>query len=105
MPLPKTPSGPSRPAQQALFLPAAARQAFAALFDIDRLTITVTMPLVEAPHPMLAAGAAEVQRRRKRWRDEIARYALPDGAQVRVALVGSTWRQLSPAWSSVPEAA
>lgn len=75
LPLPKAPSGPNRPAQQALFLPAAARQTFARLFDIDRLTITVTVPLMEAPHAMLAVGAAKVQRRRKRWQDNLDRYA------------------------------
>jgi len=96
LPLPKAPTAAGRSAHQALFLPAVARKAFAKLFDIQALTITVTLPPVVASHPMVAANAASVQRRRLSWRENLARYALPAGARVEVELVGSTWQKAPP---------
>jgi len=97
--LPSTSAVPQLQARPSTLLPAAARKAFGALFQVQELRVEVRLPERKRAHPMLAAGAPEVQRRRKRWKDNVARYALPAGASVDVTVIGSTWRKDPPAGS------
>lgn len=80
----------------ALFLPAAARQVFAACFIGATLHVEVEMPEPEARQPLLLArDTADRQRRRKTWAQNVDRYALPAGARVSVEVAGSdTLRRL-----------
>ena len=84
-----SPPGPHAVADS-LFLPARARQAFAATFSGASLRIEVELPEPDAPQPRLVAvDAADRQRRRKTWAQNVDRYALPDGATVRMEVAGS----------------
>ena len=74
----------------ALFLPAAARQLFGAAFSGATLRIEVELPPPPAPKPRLVAvDVADRQRRRKTWAQNVDRYALPDGTQVRIEVAAS----------------
>jgi len=73
----------------ALFLPAAARQAFGACFIGATLRVEVEMPEPAAPRPRLVAlDVADRQHRRKTWKQNAERYALPAGAMVHVEVAG-----------------
>jgi hypothetical protein len=73
-----------------LFLPARARQAFRASFDGATLRIEVELPPPAPPQPhLVAVDVADRQRRRRTWAQNVDRYALPDGARVRVNVAGS----------------
>jgi len=83
------PPGPLAVAE-ALFLPAAARQLFAALFLGATLRVEVTPGTPEPPRPRLVASdVAERQRRRKTWAQNVARYAAPTDTDVRVEVAGT----------------
>lgn len=72
-----------------LLLPASARTAFTRCFMGASLRVEVELPPSAAPWPRLVArDVAERQRRRKTWADNLARYALPEGAHVRVEASG-----------------
>ena len=74
----------------ALFLPAAARQAFLACFAGATLRIEVELPEPAAPRPRLvAADVADRQRRRKTWAQNVERYALPAEARVHFEVAGT----------------
>ena len=73
-----------------LFLPARARQAFCACFSGATLRVEVELPEPDPPRPHLVAlDVADRQRRRKTWEQNVERYALPDGARVRLDVAGS----------------
>jgi len=73
-----------------LFLPAAARQGFESSFLGASMRIDVQIPPPQPPRPRLVAdGVPERQRRRKSWQENLHRYALPEGARVRVEAEGS----------------
>jgi len=58
----------------ALFLPAASRQVFRALFSGGSLRVEVGLPPPPPPHPRLVAvDVADRQRRRKTWAQNVAR--------------------------------
>ncbi len=74
----------------ALFLPASARHAHTATFLAASLRVEVALPDKEPRRlELLAADVADRQHRRKTWIDNVARYALPPGARVRVTVEGS----------------
>jgi hypothetical protein len=79
-----------------LFLPAVARQVFCGNFIGASLRIEVELPPAPAPWPRLVArNAAQRQRRRKTWAENLARYALPESARVLVQASGSmAFRQM-----------
>jgi hypothetical protein len=82
-------AGPSA-MQSSLFLPAAARHEFAAVFLGATLHIKVVLPPDDETRPRLvAANDADRQRRRKTWAQNVDRYALPDDARVIVNVAGS----------------
>ncbi len=84
-----TDPGP-RAVVDSLFLPAVARQTFQACFLQASIRIKVKLPSPEPPRPrLIAADIADRQRRRKTWEQNLARYALPDGARVRMAVEGT----------------
>ena len=73
----------------ALFLPARARQTFAAVFRGATLHIEVTLPEREHTQPKLVAvDAADRQRRRKTWEQNVDRHALPEETVVRMDVAG-----------------
>lgn len=73
----------------ALFLPARARQTFAAVFRGATLHIEVTLPEREHTQPKLVAvDAADRQRRRKTWEQNVDRHALPDETVIRMDVAG-----------------
>lgn len=75
---------------EALFLPATARQAFAACFSGATLRVEVELPEPTAPRSrLLAADVADRQHRRKTWTENLDRYALPSEARVHVEVQGS----------------
>lgn len=77
-------------ASESLFLPAAARQLFAARFHRGQLRVQVTLPPPDPPQPRLVAvDVADRQRRRQTWEQNLARYALPEGAEVHVEVLGT----------------
>ena len=80
----------------ALFLPAEARHAFRDCFLDASLRVEVELPPPEPARPRLIADdVADRQRRRKTWSQNLERYALPDGAKVRVEVAGcSTLRRM-----------
>jgi Transposase DDE domain len=81
-------AGP-RAVQDALFLPAMARQCFAELFRGASLRVEVKLPAPAPPRPRLVAiDVADRQRRRKTWKQNLDRYALPEGASLRVEVAG-----------------
>ena len=74
----------------ALFLPAAARQVFQAIFPDATLRIQVELPEPDEPRPRLVAvDVPDRQCRRKTWTQKVERYALPNGAKVRIEVAGS----------------
>jgi len=80
----------SHAVQDSLFLPAMARQVFAARFAQATLYVEVDLPEAKPPKPRLVAlDAAERQHRRKTWTQNLQRYALPEGATVRMTVAGS----------------
>jgi hypothetical protein len=82
-------AGP-RAVQHALFLPASARQVFAALFRDATLRVEVRRPPPEPERPRLVArDDAERRRRRKTWDQNVERYALPAETQVSIEVAGS----------------
>ncbi len=73
-----------------LFLPAMARQMFAERFERGTLWVEVMRPPPTPPRPRLVAvDVADRQRRRKTWEQNLARYALPEGAEVHVEVAGT----------------
>ena len=75
---------------ESLFLPARARQAFAASFLGATLRIEVELPEPKKVLHLVALDVADRQRRRKTWEQNVERYALPKEAVVRVDVAGST---------------
>lgn len=73
-----------------LFLPAQARRAFREIFEGATLRATVSLPPPRELPRLVASDAAERQRRRKSWQQNLDRYALPDGAQVDLVVAGSS---------------
>jgi hypothetical protein len=70
-----------------MFLPARARQGFQELFRTVTLHVEVMLPTPEQPRPVLvAADVSDRRRRRKTWEQNVARYALPRGARVRLTV-------------------
>jgi len=65
-----------------LFLPATARQLFHQLIDKATFHIAVTLPPKPQHLHLLAEDVAERQRRRKTWKQNLERYALPEGALI-----------------------
>jgi hypothetical protein len=67
-----------------------ARQVFAERFVRGTLWVEVVLPPPPPPRPRLvAADIAERQRRRKTWEENLARYALPEGALVHIEVAGT----------------
>lgn len=86
-PIDTTP-GP-RAVQHALFLPASARQVFAALFRDTTLRVQVKRAPPEPERPRLVASDdADRQRRRKTWDQNVDRYALPADTEVSLEVAG-----------------
>lgn len=79
-----------------MFLPARARETFDAIFARATLHAHVVLPPPATPRlTLVAAGVADRQRRRHTWEQNVARYALPDGARVELMVEGATeFRQL-----------
>jgi hypothetical protein len=74
---------------ESLFLPARARQVFEACFLGASLQVNVELPPPGPPQPhLLARDVADRQRRRKTWRQNVERYALPEGARVQLVATG-----------------
>lgn len=73
-----------RAVQDALFLPARARQLFLSTFEGATLHVDVELPPIKRHPHLVALDVAHRQRRRKTWEQNLARHALPDGARVRV---------------------
>jgi hypothetical protein len=72
-----------------LFLPARARGVSADCLLGATFRIDVERGPPERPRPRLvAADIADRQRRRKTWQQNVARYALPSSAKVRVEVAG-----------------
>ena len=75
--------------RHSLFLPAAARQVYAESFEQTGVRICVELgPSVPERPRLVALDVAEVQRRRKTWEQNVARYALPSAASVRIEISG-----------------
>lgn len=73
-----------------LFLPATARQTFAAILDRATLRIHVEVPPPPAPKPRLVTtDAAARQHRRKTWKQKLQHNALPDDASVHIEVEAS----------------
>jgi len=76
--------------KESLFLPATARQDFRDLFSAATLHVTVEQGVKLPPWPRLVArDEADRQRRRKSWKQNVQRYALPEDAQVNVQVAGT----------------
>ena len=67
-----------------LFLPARARQAFGSVSLRATVHIRVELPDDKPVLRLVARDDADRQRRRSTWADNVARFALPDGAKVQV---------------------
>ena len=79
-----------RALEDALLLPALARQLFAELFVGATLHLSVELPPPEPARPRLVAlDPAARQHRRKTWQQNLDRYALPDNARVRLVVAAS----------------
>jgi len=80
----------------ALFLPAVARHTFTDAFRGATLRVHVEMPPPHEQRPRLVAvDAADRQRRRKTWEQNVDRYRAPAGTEVRVEVAGAaTLRQM-----------
>ena len=73
-----------------LFLPARARFAFTEILVHATFHIEVDLPPPERPRPRLVAvDDADRQRRRCTWDQNLVRYALPEGSEVRLRAAGS----------------
>lgn len=73
----------------ALFLPAMARHTFAEIFRAATLHVHAKLPPAGELRPRLVAvDVAHRQRRRKTWAQNVDRYTLPVGAQIRVEVAG-----------------
>ncbi len=73
-----------------LLLPAAARQGYRAAFIGATLHVVVQRGPDPPPWPRLVAiDKADRQRRRKTWKQNVDRYALPPGSKVLVQVAGS----------------
>lgn len=75
---------------ESLFLPAAARKSFLDAF----IGATLHVIVEQTPDPpawprLVARDKADRQRRRKTWRQNVDRYALPEGSRVFVQVAGS----------------
>ncbi len=90
-----TSPGP-RVAIESLFLPAEARSACQSAFLGATLRIQVKPAPPESPRPKLVApDVAARQRRRKTWRQNLDRYRLPEGSEVRINVAaGDTLRAM-----------
>jgi len=78
-------------ASESLFLPARARQTFAAVFHGATLRIHVERPqAAQRPPHLVAVDVAHRQRRRLTWDQNVDRYAAPAGTKVRVEVAGRT---------------
>ena len=76
--------------RDALFLPATARHIFTDAFRAATLHVHVELPPLAEPRPRLvAADVAVRQRRRKTWAQNVDRYALPTGTEIRVEVAGN----------------
>ena len=85
----ETPPGPHA-VELPLLLPAAARKLFASRFSQATLSVAVELPDDERPRlRLVAADAADRQRRRKTWKQNLERYALPHKARIHVVVAGS----------------
>jgi len=73
-----------------LFLPAEARRTFRDCFVGASVHIDVELPSPEPPRPrLLAVDVAHRQRRRETWTQKLQRYALAQGASVRLLVEGA----------------
>jgi hypothetical protein len=87
-------AGP-RAVEPSLFLPARARQHFRSTFQEATLHVTVELPTARPALRLVAANVADLQRRRKTWEQNVARYALPDAARVQLRVAaGAALREL-----------
>ena len=67
-----------------------ARQVFAERFERGTLWVEVMRPPPAPTRPRLVAvDVADRQRRRKTWEQNLARYALPEGAEVHIEVAGT----------------
>ena len=82
------PAGPLS-VTDSLFLPAEARHLFTRTFLAATLRVEVALPPPEPRLRLVADDVGDRQRRRKTWRQNVDRYALPPGARVQVDLSGS----------------
>ena len=81
-------SGPHA-VDQSLFLPAAARQLFRDLFAGATLRVVVDSTAILPPRThLVAVDAADRQRRRKTWKQNADRYALPDETVAHITVEG-----------------
>ncbi|NOY27972.1 MAG: hypothetical protein GXP62_19070 [Oligoflexia bacterium] len=81
----RTPPG-SAEIRVAPFLPAAARKAFRRSLEPLAVRVSVHKAVVESPHPYLATGVEDRQRRRATWAQRLKWMALPMGSTVNVVL-------------------
>jgi len=82
-------SGPHA-VDQSLFLPAAARQLFRDLFAGATLRVVVDSTAILPPRThLVAVDAADRQRRRKTWKQNADRYALPDETVAHITVEGA----------------
>ena len=72
----------------AQFLPARARAAFREACRDIAVQATLVVPRPERVHPYRVTTRAQRQNRRLTWAERNARYALPEGAQLRVVIEG-----------------
>ena len=87
-----------------LLLPAEARRLHSACFLGASVRIVVELPLPERPRPRLVTSdAADRQRRRKTWRESLARYALPEAARVDVCFEASEGLERPLCWHGAAE--
>lgn len=81
----EAPSAPGRHAvHDTLFLPARARQTFAATFRGATLHVDVDLPPRARRPNLLAADVSDRQHRRKTWGQNVARHALPEDARMQL---------------------
>jgi hypothetical protein len=86
---PKSPPRALQAATAPLLLPAEARSAHRERFAGATFQVAVEMPEPEPTRPRLvAADERAIQQRRKTWQQRVEGYALPDGARVRVHVLG-----------------
>lgn len=85
---PASAAGP-RPCQFSLFLAASARQLYRAALHDATLRVWVKWAPTPSRPLLLARDDADRQRRRQTWEQQVARYALPEDAQVHIEVCGS----------------